>query len=646
MEVEPTDAVMVESTFMHAIIPPFFQSVVCLGLLFAGFLVVSTAQVSTDGSVGPQTTLTGPDFTIGHELGQVRGGNLLHSFRDFNLNAGEQATFSGPPTIENIISRVTGGNPSLINGLLQSDIAGANLFLLNPNGLLFGASAELNISGSFHASTADTLRFADGQTWPTGIPSQGDFSVAPPSAFGFLGASPVGISIEGSLLTVPEDQAMSFIAGDLDITRSRLRAREGRIHLTSMGAAGDVPLLSSDASAALDLDTLAHTGDIRLTDGAVIDTVDDRGGSVVIRGGNLLIDNAFVRAETRGRGAGGTIDVAMTGHVTIVGDQSGLSTTTRDARGDAGDIRLTAATLEVSDNARIQSRNRGGSGDAGTVVLEVGDLTVTDGGQISASARGGRGDAGSLTITATGQVTIVGDNTGLSVDSSDRGQAGRIRLTAPAVTLRDAGRIRARNDDRRAAAGRIQIDVQHLELLSGGHIDTSAGSRNSDKQAGEIVISADSLLILGADSRIVSSTNGNGVAGSIRIDTRLLSLSEGGQIDTSAQRRDRSGQAGEISISTHELLITGPDSGVASVTRGRGDAGRIRIDTEMLTLTGGAQISAAALLRSTGSGGTVQIVATDRVLITGDGMPGRLPLDVADVTRDEGVSAGTGAYFS
>lgn len=565
---------------MNAILHPFLQSVICLGLLLAGFPTASRGQVSTDGSVGPQTTLTGPNYTIGHELGEIRGGNLLHSFHDFNINTRERATFSGPSAIDNIISRVTGGSPSFIDGTLQSDIVGANLFLLNPNGLLFGTEAVLNITGSFHASTADALRFADGETWLTGTPSAGGLSVATPAAFGFLGAHPAGIAIEGSI-TVPEGKDISLIGGDLAIAGGHLIAPRGRIQLTSLGAPGEVPSLSADASATLDLDTFARMGDIRVTDEAIIDTTGEGGGTVMIHGGNLIIDNAFVKAETRGRGSGGAIDVAVTDRVAIIGNQSGLSTTTQDARGDAGDIRLIAATVEVRDNARIQSRNRDGSGDAGTVVMEVGELTITDSGQISASARGGRGDAGTVTITATDRVTIVGDNSALSVDSSGRGRAGRIMLTAPTITLRDKGRIRARSDHRRAAAGTIQVNAQRLEIIEGGQIDASALDQNSEEQAGEIVISADSLL------------------------------------------------------------ISGPDSGVASATRGHGKAGQIHIDTRILELTGGAQISAAALFDSNGSAGTVHIVATDRVLITGDGMPGRLPLKVTNVAQDEGVSAGT-----
>jgi filamentous hemagglutinin family protein len=111
------------------------------------------AQVTLDGSLGPAGALAGPHHVIPHTVGQLRGPNLFHSFGEFNVRTGESATFTGPETVANILGRVTGGHPSLIDGVLRSDIPGANLYLLNPRGVLFGPNVSLDISGSFHVST-------------------------------------------------------------------------------------------------------------------------------------------------------------------------------------------------------------------------------------------------------------------------------------------------------------------------------------------------------------------------------------------------------------------------------------------------------------------------------------------------------------
>jgi filamentous hemagglutinin family protein len=135
-----------------------------LGLLWA-LLALSQAQITLDGSLGPRGPLTGPNYRIPADVGQIRGGNLFHSFGAFHVPARGSATFTGPATIANTLSRVTGGQPSAIDGVLRSEIAGANFYLLNPSGVLFGPQARLEVSGSFHVSTADVLRLADGTTF-------------------------------------------------------------------------------------------------------------------------------------------------------------------------------------------------------------------------------------------------------------------------------------------------------------------------------------------------------------------------------------------------------------------------------------------------------------------------------------------------
>ncbi|MEI6260437.1 MAG: filamentous hemagglutinin N-terminal domain-containing protein [Deltaproteobacteria bacterium] len=161
---------------------------VCLACL--SVLLICTlshaAGINTDGSLGPATTLTGPNYTIPPELGQQKGSNLFHSFGNFNVGEGENATFTGNAGITNVIGRVTGGNKSVINGLLACDITGANLWLLNPFGILFGSKASLNVNGSFHASTADYLQLSDGGVFYTDPSKTSKLTIVAPSAFGFL----------------------------------------------------------------------------------------------------------------------------------------------------------------------------------------------------------------------------------------------------------------------------------------------------------------------------------------------------------------------------------------------------------------------------------------------------------------------------
>ena len=131
----------------------FFCSASCVWTLRLKFLSMAVWAKAA--------SYTGPNYTIPDELGQQHGSNLFHSFGAFNVHTGESATFTGPDSVTNIISRVTGGNPSSIDGVLHSDMTGANLYLLNPQGVILGPNATLDISRSVHISTADVLRFAD-----------------------------------------------------------------------------------------------------------------------------------------------------------------------------------------------------------------------------------------------------------------------------------------------------------------------------------------------------------------------------------------------------------------------------------------------------------------------------------------------------
>src|ERR671910_3905015 len=163
-----------------------------LGLLLAALLAAAPvqAQIVTDGTLGPKVSLQGGEIKIGADLGSRRGDNLFHSFEKFGIAAGQTATFTGPGDIKNVISRVTGGEVSRINGKLASTVGQADLYFLNPAGVMFGPNARLDVPGSFHVSTAHELRFADGARFSALDKTGSGLTVAPPEAFGFLGDAP------------------------------------------------------------------------------------------------------------------------------------------------------------------------------------------------------------------------------------------------------------------------------------------------------------------------------------------------------------------------------------------------------------------------------------------------------------------------
>ena len=197
---------------------------------------------------GPRSGRVSDAYSI--DGGTVRGTNLFHSFGLFNVPTGGSATFLGPSSIANILSRVTGGQQSTIDGLIstRASMPNANFFLINPSGVLFTSGASLDVGGAFRVSTADNIRLADGVVFSaTPVPGElGLLTSAPPQAFGFLGNAPGAISVQGAVLVVDPGQTLSLVGGDVQITGGALIAPGGLVQIGSVASPGNALLSAPD----------------------------------------------------------------------------------------------------------------------------------------------------------------------------------------------------------------------------------------------------------------------------------------------------------------------------------------------------------------------------------------------------------------
>ena len=523
------------------------------------------AGVSTDGSLGQAGALPGPNYQIAPELGQQVGGNLFHSFGQFSVSAGESATFSGPTSVSNIIGRVTGGEASLIDGTLRSTIPGANLYLLNPAGVLLGENATLDVNGSVHVSTADYLRLSDGGRFDARIPGNSVLTVAPVAAFGFLGASPAPITVNGGFLHVPEGQTISLIGGDLSLRNATLYAPAGRINLAAVGSAGEVLPTGTDVM-------------------------------------------------TAGFGRMGTISVERTTLERRRIDDQELGDV--DASGEGGGAIFICGGQFVGQGRSLTQANTTGAGEGRGVSIVVDRLTLTGGSRIEANASGtGRG--GDIQVTATEDVTIDGAYfdadaerlypSGLTTDAlSDASQAGDITLRTTRLSLTGGGAITSigRTDNGDSQGGDLNI------------IATES-----------VTIDAINPDFVGNVDIIGLSTAAPRYPGNITLTTARLSLTGGGSISSFTWgSSDGVVRGGDIHLTATEwIAIDGPNSAIladnfgpiASAGAGFGNAGNITLQTARLSLTGGGQLSSTSY--GAGSGGNISITATDSILIAGYG---------------------------
>src|SRR5262245_54341711 len=279
--------------------------------LLAAGLETSRAQVVLDGKFGTSGPLIGPNYNVTAGMGATRGNNLFHSFTQFDLKAGDVANFTGPANIQNILSRVTGGSPSSIDGTIRSDIAGANFFFINPKGVMFGPNAALNVSGSFAASTADYLKLADGARFVAALDADDSkLSTAPVSAFGFLDHNPGNIAVQQSKLRVSDGQTVSLVGGDVAVAGGSVQSARGQINVVSVQSAGEVPVDPAAPSAAEFKAAFPQQGQINLQNKTQLDASGTGGGHIVIRGGRLTVDDSKIQANTTGTADGRGIDVA------------------------------------------------------------------------------------------------------------------------------------------------------------------------------------------------------------------------------------------------------------------------------------------------------------------------------------------------
>lgn len=599
----------------------------------------SAAEVVLDGTLGHSGALPGPDFKITEAEGQQWGENLFQSFREFNLQVGESATFSGPDSVKNVISRVTGGTRSIIEGTLRSTMPNADMYFLNPAGIWFGEKARLDVKGAFHASTADTLRLGSDGQFNAAQPALSLLSVAPPSAFGFLTNTPAAIQVKDSKLSVSEAKTLSLVGGDLNLQGSfaapagvKLSAKFGQINLVSVASSGEV----IPTSQGLDL-SMGTRGGTLVANKTTIGTAftgssqgnnDVSSGDIFIRAERLELTDSLVWGS-RNEHRAGLIDIQAK-DLTL--QTSSINMTANEAD-TSGIIRIQADQLRLLTGAKIINRSAviQGMGDGGLIELNIADtLTMSGGSEIWNSSLGGRhagdiriearrinltegatilsqpfntGDGGAMVFKVTDELNL-SNGSGIiggvwSQEASDH-NATNIQIETGRLVLDDKsfilnGTFGGRN------AGAIKITVGDRLTLSNSVIFSGGQTDRTDLEkignSGDIEITADNLTL--QQGALISCTNEKGgQAGKLEIQVRQLLLKEGASIESAT---NGSGQGGPITIKVADTLTVAGDTDSFTAIRSNssalteaGNAGEINIQANTIKITKNGGLSTSA----------------------------------------------------
>ncbi|MUH00010.1 filamentous hemagglutinin N-terminal domain-containing protein [Scytonema sp. UIC 10036] len=639
------------------------------------FVSVTITNSSTRAQIVSDTSLPNPSVvtTEGniHTItgGTISGSNLFHSFEQFSVLKDNTAYFNNAVEIQNIFSRVTGGSVSNIDGLLKTN-GTANFFLLNPNGVIFGPNAKLNINGSFVVSTASSLKFADGNHF-----SAVDKNTPPlltintPVGLQF-GANPGQIFVQGDGqgarksndpiiqpnvggLRVQSNQTLALVGGDVVLEGGTLKTAGGRIELGSVGANNFVSLNAIDKGYILGYDSVSTFKDILLSGRAVVDASGEGGGDLSVWGSQVrLKDGSQIEASTLGNKPGGTLSLRTSDLLELIGVDSNITTVVYpNVIGTGGNITLKTKQLIVRNGALVSADTRG-LGRGGNLTVEARDsveligtsadgtrssrISTIAGSRVNSKASG----AGGNLILKTGRLSTR-NGAYVSVDTISAGKGGTLVVDAlDSVELigtsvdgtRLSGIFTLVYPQATGAGGNLTLKTGQLIVRDGAAVlaDTT-GFGNGGNLAVEAHKSVELIgtSVYGSPSQISASVHKDtrGAGGNLNLTAERIIARDGAVVTTATYGF---GAAGKLTVTALDLIeLSGTSvfsdrgSGLfTSVQEGAlGSGGELTLDTQRLILRNGAVVSSGTLGK--GRGGNLEVRARKSVELIGTSSDGK-----------------------
>jgi len=612
------------------------------------------AQITADGTLRTTVSQNGNNFTITN--GSLAGTNLFHSFQQFSVPTGGSAIFNlvNTPNISTIFSRVTGGSVSNINGSIQTINSNnpVSLFLLNPNGIVFGPNASLNIGGSFIASTGSSIRFADGVQF-----SATSSSVSPLLTISVpiglqMGQNPGAITVQNTGATVISNangtaainkapstsisvatgNNLALVGGNINLNGGVLNAPSGNIELGS-ASAGIVNL--NTATWKFDYSNIQQFGNIQFSSNSLVNASGSPAGSVHLQGGNISITGSSgVLLVNHGNQQSGNIIVDASGLLEMAGETStgtaqNYFRTENIDTGIGGNVVVSAPQILVLDGG-ILARNFGagiggnifvnadsielngvapnnptatsaisttnfGSGPGGNIQVSTGELMIENGGGIINTSRS-KGTTGNSTVNASDSIELIGENptnltsSKIGVQVFNQGNGGLLNVTTPILTVLNGASVNS-SVAASGSAGSLVINVSDSIEVSG--VGATSGLPSQIVADAEIYPTSFQKL-LGLPPFPTGTT------GELFINTSNLTITNNGSIGVDHQGI---GNAGDLQINANTIYLDNAGSITAATKSGEG--GNINIKANTLIMRDGSNITATA--GGAGNGGNIII---------------------------------------
>jgi filamentous hemagglutinin family protein len=622
--------------------------------------MVARSQVLPDQSLGAEASivnLAAPNQVL-ITGGAQRASLLFHSFKDLNVRQGETVLFAPGGGVETIFSRVTGGNPSNILGNLGV-VGSANLFLLNPQGILFGPQSQLALSGSFIATTADRFTFGNQSFSAIDPVAPPLLTVSLPVGLGF-GARPgsvvnQSIGETGFGLAVGPFKTLGLFGGNIVMDSGHLTAASGRIELGSFRN-GEVILRSNPSGFAVEASPEVEFGAIDLRAGSLVTnvllpgtTVQNPDAILRVTGDRLSLASDSV-IQTRNASSLPGIDLEVNANALDLVSGGKLVTQT-EGTGRSGLMQVlvrdqlfieggnSSSLLGISSIVNLSE----GAGSGSGLDLEVGSFRLENGGRILSQTTGA-GDAGPIQAIAREDFVASGPaiflpqvRAGISINSTGSGGGNDVRVKSRNLILTDGAVIEFLifSDGK---VGNLTINVTEKTIVRGENpfykaLESKITITNFGREpGGELILNTKDLLIDQGAAVFTSSLRLNEIVRPLF----GLNMTDGGV-------REKMGRAGNLKVNAETILIQGVGSNdtanisqLSSLTFLDGPAGDVEINTRQLRIREGGILASSSLVNAPdpfiaspsaqsgqGNGGNVTVRA-EEIILEGRAFGGQL----------------------